>query len=155
MADTGAGAAGFDGGFSRCVPHDHDVPDVVGSQVGVPEDQVAWSLLAGSDADAVTGSEPAALRGGEPWQSDIDLCVRGLGEAGAVPNVRARSAHLVGVAVVALCPGEDLPDAVCGERRDGSLVAADSAAVVGVAEYGATAVARGVEQDIVGIPVDR
>src|SRR5205823_961644 len=64
VADAGAGAAGFDGGFTGWVPHDHHVPDVVGSEIGVPEDQVACSLLAGSDSDAIPGSEPTALRGG-------------------------------------------------------------------------------------------
>ena len=31
VADTCTGAAGLDGGFVCWVPHDHDVPDVVGS----------------------------------------------------------------------------------------------------------------------------
>ena len=64
MADSGAGAAGFDGGLSGWIPHDHHVPDLAGSKVGVPEDQVAWSFLAGADADAVPGGQPAALCGG-------------------------------------------------------------------------------------------
>ena len=40
------------------------MPDLVGSEVGVPEDQVAWFLLAGLDAGAVTGGKPGALRRG-------------------------------------------------------------------------------------------
>jgi hypothetical protein len=47
VADTCTGAARLDGGFVCWVPHDHDVPNLVGSEVGVPEDQVAWSLLPG------------------------------------------------------------------------------------------------------------
>src|SRR5215212_11994108 len=39
VADTCTGAACLDGGFVCWVPHDHDVPDLVGSEVGVPEDQ--------------------------------------------------------------------------------------------------------------------
>jgi hypothetical protein len=78
MADTGTGAASFDGGFASWVPHDHDVPDLVGSQVGIPKDQISWSLLAGPDADAVPGVKPAALCGGKPRHSDADLCVRKL-----------------------------------------------------------------------------
>jgi hypothetical protein len=65
MADTGTSAAGFDGGFGCWVPHDHDVPDLVGSQVGVPKDQISWSLLARRDSDAVPGGQPAALCGGK------------------------------------------------------------------------------------------
>ena len=38
MADSGAGAAGFDGGFCGWVPHDHHMADVIGSKVGVPKD---------------------------------------------------------------------------------------------------------------------
>jgi hypothetical protein len=44
MADAGSGAARFDGGFACWVPHDHDVPDLVRSEVGVPEDQVNEDL---------------------------------------------------------------------------------------------------------------
>src|SRR5829696_6196612 len=99
VSDAGTGAACFDGGFVGWVPDDHDVPNPVGSTVGVPEDQVAWFFLSGLDAGAVAGGEPVALGGGGAGHLDADLRVRGLGEAGAVPGGWACRSHPVGVAV--------------------------------------------------------
>src|SRR3954447_12427499 len=62
VADAVGGAAGLDGGFGGGVPDQHDVADLVGPEVGVPEDQVAGPFLAGADPGAVAGGEPAALR---------------------------------------------------------------------------------------------
>jgi hypothetical protein len=86
VSDALTGAACFDGGFPGWIPDDQDVPDLVGSEVGVPEDQVAWFPLAGLDACAVTGGKPGALRGGGAGHLDADLGIAGLGEAGAVPG---------------------------------------------------------------------
>ena len=79
-------------------------PIVVRAEVGVPEDQVAGPLVAGVDAGAVAGGQPAALRGGGAGHADPDLGVRGLGEGGAVAGARAVRAHPVRVADVAVRP---------------------------------------------------
>src|SRR3954453_16148760 len=88
VSDAGSGVVGFNGGLAGGVPDDHDVPDLVGTEVGVPEDQVAWSFLAGPDAGAVARGEPVALRRGNAGHLDTDLRIRGLRETGAVPDVR-------------------------------------------------------------------
>jgi hypothetical protein len=80
VSDVGTSVACFDRGFGGWVPDDHDVPDPVGSPVGVPEDQVAWLLLAGLDAGAVAGRQPVALRCGGAGYLDANLGVGGLGE---------------------------------------------------------------------------
>ena len=87
------------------------MPDLAGSEVGVPEDQVAWFLLAGLDAGAVAGGEPVALRGGGAGYLDADLGVGGLGEAGAVPGGWPGRPDSVAVTVVAFRPGEEFGDA--------------------------------------------
>ena len=117
VADAGMSVVGFNGGLAGGVPDDHDMADLVGSEVGVPEDQVAWSFLARSDPGAVAGGEPVALRGGNTGHLDTDLRIRGLGEAGAVPGVRAGGSHPIGVAIVAFRPGENLADAIMVDRR--------------------------------------
>src|SRR3954451_7192192 len=72
VADAVAGAAGFDGGLGGGGPDDHDVADLVGAEVGVPEDQVAGAFGAGWDAGAVAGGEPVALGGGDPREVNAD-----------------------------------------------------------------------------------
>jgi hypothetical protein len=42
VSDAVADASCFYGGFVSWVPDDHDVCDLLGSEIRVPEDQVAW-----------------------------------------------------------------------------------------------------------------
>src|SRR5829696_5874896 len=95
VADASAGVVRFDGGLPDWVPDDHNVSDLVWSEVGVPENQVSWAFLARRDAHPVPHGQPAALSGRCAWQFDADLCIGGLSEAGAVPDVRAGGAHSV------------------------------------------------------------
>jgi hypothetical protein len=87
------------------------MPDLAGSEVGVPEDKVAWLLLAELGAGAVAVGQPAALSGGSAGQLDADLGVGDLGEAGAVPGDWPGRAYPVAVTVVAFRPGEEFGDA--------------------------------------------
>src|SRR3954469_15022888 len=154
VADAIGGAAGLDGGFGGGVPDQHDVADLVGPEVGVPEDQVAGPFLAGADPGAVAGGEPAALRGSGPGQGDSGPGVGGLGEAGAVVGPRPGRTHHVAAAGPAGREPQHHRDPGGGERRQlpagsGGGVAA---AVLWVAVDGAAAVAGGVEEDVVGVP---
>ena len=65
---------------ARRVFDDDDVPDGVGAEVAVPEDQVAGAFLPGWDPGAASGGEPVALGAGGARQGHAGLPVGGLGE---------------------------------------------------------------------------
>src|SRR5215207_10999312 len=80
--------------------------------------------------------------------------VGGLGEARAVPGGWPGRPHPIRVTIVAFRPGEEFGDAFVAKW--GQLgVAVSCAAVVGVSGDGAAAVAGGVVEDVVDVPVER
>ena len=88
-------AAGLNREFRGGVEDDHDVPDLVGSEVNVDEERVAGLFLARRDAETVARREPVAMRTRGARDGDPDLGEGGLGEPGAVPRVRAVGAENV------------------------------------------------------------
>src|SRR5450759_4034975 len=110
------------------------------------------SRVLGPDPESVAGGEPVALSAGGAGHGDVDAGVGGMGEAGTVPGVRAGCAEDVGVADVALRPGQDSFDPLVGQGWQVGI-AASWAAIGGVAQDSASAVGLGVVEDVVDVPV--